>query len=72
MTNKVSPKALLHSKWTSVQVCNREKHFIIVDVEYDEDQRVEQCIIEAVINNNSYHINWRDLKNPAIWKQGWQ
>jgi tryptophan-rich hypothetical protein len=72
MTNRVSPKSLLHSKWTRTEVQNKEKHFIIVEVEYDENQQVEKCVIEAVINNNCYDINWRDLKQPAKWKQGWQ
>ncbi|GAA0822956.1 TIGR02450 family Trp-rich protein [Colwellia sp. D2M02] len=70
--NKVSPKSLLNSKWTKVEVINKEKHFIITAVEFDEEQRVSECIIEAVINNNEYSINWRDLKNPQLWKIGWQ
>jgi hypothetical protein len=28
MANPVSPKSLLMSKWTHLQVINREKHFI--------------------------------------------
>ncbi len=70
--NKVSPKALLHSKWTKIDITNKEKHFIITTVKFDDDQRVSQCLIEAVINNNEYSINWRDLKNPQLWKIGWQ
>ena len=70
--NKVSPKSLLHSKWTKMQVKNKEKHFIVIDVEYDEDQKVTACVIQAVINHNEYAINWRDLKQPANWKVGWQ
>ncbi|MCG7531370.1 TIGR02450 family Trp-rich protein [Psychrobium sp. MM17-31] len=70
--NKVSPKSLLHSKWTKVNITNKEKHFAIIQVDYDEEQRVEQCIIQAVINNNEYAINWRDLKDPKQWKLGWQ
>ncbi|MGB0835579.1 MAG: TIGR02450 family Trp-rich protein [Psychrobium sp.] len=70
--NKVSPKSLLHSKWTKVNITNKEKHFAIIQVDYDEEQRVEQCIIQAVINNNEYAINWRDLKDPKQWKLGWK
>lgn len=70
--NKVSPKSLLHSKWTKVNITNKEKHFAIIQVDYDEEQRVEQCIIQAVINNNEYTINWRDLRDPKQWKLGWQ
>ena len=70
--NKISPKSLLHSKWTKINVTNKEKHFAIIKVSYDEEQRIEECIIQAVINNNEYSINWRDLKNPQQWKLGWQ
>jgi len=70
--NKVSPKALLHSKWTKVEVCNKEKHFVITKVVVDENQSITQCIIEAVISHHEYEINWRDLKNSLCWRMGWQ
>lgn len=70
--NKVNPKVLLHSKWTKTSVENREKHFVINKVEFDEDQNVIECVITAVINNKEYAINWRDLKQPTLWKFGWQ
>ena len=52
--NLVSPKKLLHSKWTKIEVINKEKHFSIIDVEYDEDQKVVKCIIRAEINDKQY------------------
>ncbi|TRX56381.1 TIGR02450 family Trp-rich protein [Thalassomonas sp. M1454] len=70
--NLVSPKKLLHSKWTKVDVLNKEKHFSIIDVEYNDEQKVLKCIIRAEINNNEYDINWRILKDPKQWKIGWQ
>lgn len=69
--NKVSPKSLLHSKWTKVDVENKEKHFVIVKTLFDEEQRVIECLIEAVMSKNQYSINWRDLKKPTDWKIGW-
>lgn len=70
--NKVNPKALLNSKWTAMTVNNKEKHFIVIDVEFDDEQKVSLCVIEAVINNQQYQINWRELKDPTKWKIGWQ
>ena len=70
--NKVTPKSLLNSKWTKVKVEKKEKHFIITQVEFNEDQTIASCIIEAVISKNEYEINWRDLKNAESWKQGWK
>jgi tryptophan-rich hypothetical protein len=70
--NRVSPKALLHSKWTKQAVINKEKHFVVTNVVYDDRQKVELCVIEAVINQHEYQINWRELKDPALWRYGWQ
>jgi tryptophan-rich hypothetical protein len=70
--NRVNPKALLNSKWTAMLVNNKEKHFIVTEVEFDDEQKVSLCVIEAVINNQQYQINWRDLKDPTKWKIGWQ
>tara|TARA_R110001583_G_scaffold158119_2_gene310031 strand:- start:1100 stop:1315 length:216 start_codon:yes stop_codon:yes gene_type:complete len=70
--NQVNPKVLLHSKWTKGSVENKEKHFVITSVEFDEQKNVLECIITAVINNNEYAINWRDLKQPTLWRFGWQ
>jgi len=70
--NKVSQKALLHSKWTKGDVGNKEKYFVITKVSINEDQRVIASMIEAVINNHEYAINWQDLKDSHKWKIGWQ
>ena len=70
--NRISPKTLLNSKWTSSNVIAKERHFVIIEVEFDDNKNVVECVIEAVINSNQYAINWRDLKQPTKWKIGWQ
>lgn len=70
--NKVSPKTLLNSKWTSKQASNKEKHFIVNKVIRDDDQRVIECIIEAVMTKTEYSIDWRELNNQARWQVGWK
>jgi len=70
--NNVNPKSLLHSKWTKMQVENREKHFVITHVERDENHMLVACIIQAVMNKKEYPINWRELKNISLWRQGWR
>jgi tryptophan-rich hypothetical protein len=69
--NRISPKALLHSKWTKIKVTNKEKHFVVSMVEFDEDQRVTKCVIEAVMSRNEYDIDWHDLKEKDLWAFGW-
>ncbi len=68
----INPKKLLNSKWTRITPEYKEKHFIIVDVVFDEEGRVELCTIEAVINSKEYSINWKDLKDSNTWLQGWK
>ena len=70
--NKISPKSLIHSKWTKVDVTNKEKHFIITVVKFDEEQTVVSCMIEAVMTKNVYDIDWRELKDNNNWRIGWQ
>ena len=70
--NKISPKSLLHSKWTKLDVVNKEKHFVVTKMTFDEQQRVIECLIEAVISGKEYNIQWRDLKNSMLWKVGWK
>lgn len=70
--NQVNPKALLHSKWTKVNVNNKEKHFVVTKVTFDDQQKVVECLIEAVLTKNEYAIDWRDLKLIDKWRIGWQ
>lgn len=70
--NKINPKALLNSKWSRVEIVNKEKHFIVTKVSFNEEQQVTDCIIEAVMTKNEYTINWRDLKSENIWTIGWK
>lgn len=51
---------------------NREKHFIITEVEYDEDGVVILCLLEAILSKRAKHIHWRDLKDSEQWTQGWK
>ena len=69
---QIHPKKLLNSHWTKVAPSNQEKHFTVVEVEYDEQQRVVDCQIEAAINNRRYSIDWRSFKDRHLWKIGWQ
>lgn len=70
--NKVHPKKLLNSKWTAVSPLNKEKHFVVSVVEFDEDNNVIDCKVEAVMSKNEYPITWRDLNDASLWRQGWK
>jgi tryptophan-rich hypothetical protein len=70
--NQINPMKLLRSKWTAVEPKNKEKHFLIVEVEFDEEGGVLLCLLEAVISKRTIAVNWHDLKNNYSWEQGWK
>lgn len=70
--NQINPKKLFKSKWTAVKAINKEKHFLVTKVEFDEEDVVTLCVLEAVISHRSTEIEWTDLKNSALWLQGWK
>jgi tryptophan-rich hypothetical protein len=70
--NKINPKKLLKSKWTAVTPVNKEKHFIISEIEFDEEDTVIACCIEPVMSRRVIPINWLDLKDDSIWMHGWK
>ena len=70
--NKINPKKLLNSKWTAVTPVKKEKHFLVTEVEFDEQGDVVHCLIEAVMTNRSAPIIWQELKNNETWLQGWK
>lgn len=70
--NRANPKKLLNSKWTAAKPANKEKHFIIVEVEYDEDASVVECVIEAVMTKRQRPVDWRDLNDATLWLAGWK
>tara|TARA_R110002167_G_scaffold225039_2_gene430415 strand:+ start:564 stop:779 length:216 start_codon:yes stop_codon:yes gene_type:complete len=70
--NKINPNKLLKSKWTAVKPTNKEKHFIVTEVEFDEEGLVVSCSIESVMSKRSSPINWHDLKDDSAWVHGWK
>lgn len=70
--NRVHPKKLLRSKWTATEPINKEKHFIISEMEFDEEGNVVRCVIEAVMTKRERELDWHDLKDTQQWRQGWK
>lgn len=72
--NKINPKKLLHSKWTAIKPVNKEKHFIVTEVEFDEtrESMVLSCTLEAALTRRAEKINWHDLRDSSKWLYGWK
>lgn len=70
--NKFNPKKLLMSKWTAANPKKKELHFIITKLIKDEEEMIIACTLEAVMNKNTYEIDWKLLKNNDVWIMGWK
>ncbi|SHG50278.1 TIGR02450 family Trp-rich protein [Massilia sp. CF038] len=71
--NPVNPKKLLLSKWTAVTPANKEKHFVVTALIEPETEggATELVELQAVHSGRVQHIAWRDLRDGAVWRQGW-
>ena len=66
------PKKLLLSKWTAVSPVARQKHFLVTKViQIEPDDPIEMIEIEAIYSKQVSQINWRELRDESIWRQGW-
>jgi tryptophan-rich hypothetical protein len=72
-SNALSPKKLLHTKWTAVEPRNREKHFLVTRVVEPEPpgSPVVSVEIEAVHSKRAWIIGWRELTDVTQWRRGW-
>jgi tryptophan-rich hypothetical protein len=71
--NPLNPKKLLLTKWTSVLITEKQKHFLVSKVIQPDNPNVavSEVEIEAIYSKNKRIIAWRDLQNSTLWKQGW-
>ena len=72
-TKALSPKKLLHTKWTAVAPKNKEKHFLVTQViePVPPGSPVVSVEIEAVYSKRARIIGWRELTYAAQWRRGW-
>jgi len=72
--NQINPKKLLNSKWTAVTPVNKERHFLVTKVVFDEnnDNEVADCVVEAIMSKRLESIEWEQLKDTDQWLQGWK
>lgn len=51
---------------------NKEKHFIVSEIEFDEEGLVVACCIDAVMSKQPIPIDWHELKDESKWIHGWK
>lgn len=69
----LSPKKLLHTKWTAVEPRYKEKHFLVTKVIEPEPpgSPVVSVEIDLVHSKRARIIGWRELTDVARWRRGW-
>jgi tryptophan-rich hypothetical protein len=70
--NRINPKKLQNSKWTAVEPMNREKHFMVTDVELNDEEIIVSCSLEAVMTKRVVALQWQELQDDTQWKHGWK
>ena len=71
--NLLQPKKLLLTKWTAVKPVSRNKHFLVSKVIAAElpEVAIEWVELEAVYSKAVTRIDWRELRDETLWRQGW-
>ena len=71
--NLLHPKKLLLTKWTAVKPVSRNKHFLVSKVIEPElpEVAIEWVELEAVYSKAVTRIDWRELRDDTLWRQGW-
>lgn len=71
--NPLNPKKLLLTKWTAVKPVAKQKHFLVSRVIQPDlpEETLELVEIEAVFSKATRVINWRELQDDSVWRQGW-
>ncbi|MFM7001156.1 MAG: TIGR02450 family Trp-rich protein [Limnohabitans sp.] len=67
------PQKLLLTKWTAVNRVAKQKHFLVSRVIQPDlpEEALQLVEIEAVFSKATRIINWRELQDNSVWRQGW-
>ena len=64
----ITPKKLLHSKWTSINKTHGWKHFQVINV-YKKKHKIE---LYAICNKSiKIIIDYNEIKDVNHWVAGW-
>jgi len=66
------PKRLVGSKWTAVEVVDRERHWVVVALEPRRTGGERRVTLEAVLTGSRRARPWRELRDRAVWRPGWR
>ncbi len=70
--NSLNPKKLLLSKWTAVTPAAKKNHFLVSRVIQPllPTDPIESIEIQALFSKATQVIQWRELQNDPVRRQG--
>ena len=70
--HRINPDKLQQSKWTAVAPKHKEKHFMVTKLVRDEQEKVVQVVLEAVLTRREFTLPWQALQDEETWRMGWK
>lgn len=72
--NRIDLSRLSGSKWTAVDVHNRDKHFLALPLAQDRARNpaARQIELKAVLSGRIRKVDYEELRDPSQWLRGWR
>lgn len=70
--NRIDPRKLLLSKWTAAHPRHREKHVLVTELFCDDQGRVLDIELQAVLSRRNQRLTWYTLQDSDEWQMGWK
>ncbi|MBC9251929.1 hypothetical protein A9179_16785 [Pseudomonas alcaligenes] len=68
---RINPRKLLLSKWTARTPRNRERHFLVTELQRSDSGEVLTIDLQAVLTGRSERLDWHLLEDTERWQMGW-
>ncbi|WP_394560888.1 TIGR02450 family Trp-rich protein [Aquipseudomonas alcaligenes] len=69
---RINPRKLLLSKWTARMPRNRERHFLVTELQRSDTGEVLTIDLQAVLTGRSERLDWHLLEDTERWQMGWK
>lgn len=60
-------KHLIGSKWTVIEIIDRQKHFSVIAT----NEKAKTAQLKPLLKGKSRAVSFDDLKNLQKWQNGW-
>ena len=60
-------KHLIGSKWTAVEIIDRQKHFSVIAT----NEKAKTAQLKPLLKGKSRAVSFKDLRDPQKWMSDW-